>query len=511
MTKWTCSIAALAAALMASPGFSQCVLTQDKDKVTIENEYARLTFVPAIGGACASFWLKEPGWECTRGPTHGACEDRLWNVGEGYDLPGATYGLKVLTNSPDQVTLQLTAHPKTPGMTKLRVEKELTLRRGSRRIQADFRFVNEDAAPLPVAFWSANVLAFDKEPTLFFAPTKNGVDVAHWEYGKKAEVDKRNKTLVGEDRYLADPPRGWQAMVGAKSGVGLAWVMPDNLIGYVYDYLSTQVTTIEAIFNEISIAPGKELNIPTSFIVLKDMPRIDGAGTAAAGGLELPDKVDAGGEIVAKARILGARAGKFTVKAECKSYSIVNAAVLTQEKELSLNPDRAEEVAFQFAPKMVGTHVVRVTVSEHAQPVFDMERPVVIGTASDIYAFQPKTEKIGRTKAIKLPDAINAKEDPSLEWVEGIGLLKPLSTNYVPARVSCAQPCAGEPPRVLFCPEMWRGFEAVSAINRAEMRHDHVALLVPKRFYYLTGYSLSGTTDRDLLWEPCVRSLMEKL
>jgi hypothetical protein len=504
--------ACCAALLFAASALAQCSLTQSATGVTISNEYVSLSFAPATGGKCSSFLLKEAGWELVRWPNSPAFEDRLWNVGAGYDLPEAAYQLAVLKNTSEEAAIRLTAYPKTPGMTKLRVEKEIALRAGSRRIDLAFRFRNEDAQPLPAAFWSAHVVTNPKEAMRFMAPTAAGVETVWWEYKKNPLEDPRNKSIRLPDRLVYAPPRGWQAMAGAQSGVGLAWTVPEATQGFVYDYMSTQDTTLEAIFNEVILAPGKELLLPTSFVVLKAMPVVHGAGAAGAGALDAADKVEANAEVVVRARVLAAQAGTHTLQAVFRPAAFVKGEPLKAERRLALTPQEPGEALFTFTPPGIGSYVAQVTVTAENGDSFDMERPVAVGAASEEYVLRPRAEKSGRPNPKWLETARGAAgQDEATarrveQYVRGLGLDKPISLDWVRASLPDAQPFAGEPPRVLFCEPLFQTHQAVRAIQQAQMRFDHAIVMVPRKWYFLSSISRGET-----LWEPCAPILAAKL
>ena len=512
MTRSALIPALCATMLCAALAAAQCALTQDAAGVTISNEYVKLAFAPASGGRCASLLLKEPGWELVRWPSAPAFEDRLWNTGAGYDLPEAAYQLAVLKDTPDEVSIRLSARPKTPGMTKLVIEKDITLRQGARRIEAIFRFRNEAAQPLPVGYWSAHVVMNPKETMLFMAPTPAGVETVYWQHKRNPLDDPRNKSIRLPDRLVYAPPRGWQAMTGAESGAGLAWTVPEALQGFVYDYLSTQDTTLETIFNEVSLAPGKELAIPTTFVILKGMPSVHGAGAAAAGALDMPQQVEANEKVLVKARVLAARAGTYTVQAAFRPVTFVKGEPLKSEAKLTLTPQEPGEAVFRFTPPAIGTYVAHVTVTAEDGSAFDMERSVIVGAASEEYVFRPRVERIGQPNAKWLETARGAagKDEATAkrvaQYVTGLGLDKPISLDWVRAAIPNAQPFAGEPPRVLFCEPLFQTHQAVRAIQQAQMRFDHAIVMVPRKWYFLSGISRS-----EKLWEPCAPILAGKL
>ncbi|MFA5645816.1 MAG: hypothetical protein WDA18_05620 [Candidatus Ratteibacteria bacterium] len=221
-------------------------------EITLSNGILSATFVPEWGGRMKHlvdissqtdliFWdypPDHPKWGYGWG---GALDDRNgWDVG---------YGLEIVEKGAKKTTIKLSSPQFNSG---LRIEKSITLREGSHKLDIEYRYQNHGQKEM-----TGYALAIRN----FFRPSGKAPD---WNIERafiptvKAIREIGNLPVYPElqSKFYTEVIPTWNGFIDTDKGLGLAFSFEDDFYRWFYRWIKDESATWEWTFG--SLAPGKE-------------------------------------------------------------------------------------------------------------------------------------------------------------------------------------------------------------------------------------------------------------
>lgn len=388
-----------------------------QEPVAIENEYVRMEFAPAEGGVCKRMLYKPAKKELVlgEGAGYGLFRDRFW-APTWKDFSDVVYQHEV-TRKPDSESIHLWGRGAGGIYGFTEVHKTITLTKGSPLVRAEYEIKNgmESFADADYGFWVHNFLGVVGGKNQYFIPTQQGI----MEVLNDPNVEPKNKEV-----WMKNPARGWMAGIG-DGGHGLAWSMDFRYLNLFYQYIGLAVPTCEWQYNRITVPSGQSLKTEINIMPFSGLKRVDGFFQGVTGSIGLPDSVKPGDKVTPTLELVGAGDRKLTLKFRSR---LLPATGWTEcgTKEVLLKNAILQNVAWPRELSMAeGTTVIGCEVLENGQRVGEMERPLIVGTASGKYALAPDCAQIGSKEAVsvadesgKLPEQVSSLEvvSPHVPW-----------------------------------------------------------------------------------------------
>ena len=231
-------------------------------QVVLENEFYRLTFEPARGGRCSSFFLKDSKREWVYdGDVAGLFEDHFAHQYWPGELFNAKYEYAVEGDRVREVALRLWTVAKGGDdgrdlLTKgLKVEKTILLGAGRREVVVRNTFTNPTTEGKNVAMWIQHCFCYggDRLFDLYYRPSLEGIKLDGMN-----DKGERNYLPVS-DAYAQDwvkqPVAGWSAGRDRRTNEGAVFLMDFNYLKTLYNCAGSY--TSEWFMDKVPIPPGK--------------------------------------------------------------------------------------------------------------------------------------------------------------------------------------------------------------------------------------------------------------
>ena len=248
---------------LAGPGFAALSSSEttapDGHKLpTLESDLYRLTFDPANGGRCTSFFLKEGQREWVyEGNWAGMFLDHFAHQPWPGELLSARYEYAIERDGDRAISIRLWTVPNgnDPLTRGLKVEKIITLREGRREVQVVNTFTNPTTEGKNVAMWIQQCFAYGGQ-RLFDQYYRPGVAGISLDGEDDTGMNKLPKT---SDDYAQDwvkqPAAGWSAGRDRKSNEGAVFLLDYNYLDILYNCAGSYTT--EWFMDKVPLPPGK--------------------------------------------------------------------------------------------------------------------------------------------------------------------------------------------------------------------------------------------------------------
>ncbi len=247
----------LAAPAGAGPSVYEITTHEGVKLPVLESDLYRLTFDPAKGGRCISFFIKASNREWVyEGSWAGLFLDHFAHQYWPGELLAAAYEY-ALEEGEDTVAIRLWTTPQgTDPLTRgLKVEKVIRLREGRRQVEVTNSFSNPTAEGKNVAMWIQQCFAYGGERLFdqYYRPALTGISLDGMD---DTGMNKQPKTT---DDYAQDwvkqPVAGWSAGRDRRSNEGAVFLMDYNYLDILYNCAGSYTT--EWFMDKVPVPPGK--------------------------------------------------------------------------------------------------------------------------------------------------------------------------------------------------------------------------------------------------------------
>jgi uncharacterized membrane protein len=224
----------------------------------IQSDLYRLTFDPALGGRCTSFFLKANQREWVYdGTWAGLFLDHFAHQYWPGELLSAKYEYAIERDGDQALSIRLWTVPQgnDPLTRGLKVEKVITLREGRREVEVTNSFANPTAEGKNVAMWIQQCFCYGGQ-RLFDQYYRPGVAGISLDGMDDTGMNKQPKTF---DDYAQDwvkqPAAGWSAGRDRQSNEGAVFLMDYNYLDILYNCAGSYTT--EWFMDKVPLPPGK--------------------------------------------------------------------------------------------------------------------------------------------------------------------------------------------------------------------------------------------------------------
>ena len=398
-------------------------------QVVLENDFYRLTFAPARGGRCSSFFIKETQREWVYdGDTAGLFEDHFAHQYWSGELFTAKYDFAIEGDRTKELALRLWTIAKGGDdgrdlLTKgLKVEKTIILRAGRREVIVRNAFTNPTAEGKNVAMWIQQCFCYggDRLFDLYYRPSVEGIKL-------DGKDDKGELNIFpGVDAYAQDwvkqPAAGWSAGRDRRTNEGGVFLMDYNYLKTLYNCAGSY--TSEWFMDKVPIPPGKNWNTEYWIVPVAGFTGFSHASQRLIANTEITAKAD-GVEI--SHQLAGTVAALGMVKVNTTVYGIrskqTNKLAEISAGPVSLAPLRTAQTWNQPQTEPL---VFRITVSgDNWQETYEY---VYLGTfaskgiegASQVAEYEVPRPK--KAKTFLKPDSWTRPVNPNLRTLVMCGL-----------------------------------------------------------------------------------------
>ncbi|HEY3398930.1 MAG TPA: glutamine amidotransferase [Armatimonadota bacterium] len=224
----------------------------------IENDLYRLTFDPARGGRCSSFFLKANQREWVYdGDNGGLFEDHFAHQYWPGELMSAKYEYALEPGADGSQTIRLWTVPSgTDPLTRgLRVEKKIVLRPGHREVEVTNSFTNPTAEGKNVAMWIQQCFAFGGQRLYdeYYRPGVAGISLDGMDDTGMVKFPKTVDDYAQD--WVKQPVAGWSAGRDRKSNEGAVFLMDYNYLDILYNCAGSYTT--EWFMDKVPVPPNK--------------------------------------------------------------------------------------------------------------------------------------------------------------------------------------------------------------------------------------------------------------
>ncbi|MBU4366069.1 MAG: hypothetical protein KKF10_02945 [Verrucomicrobia bacterium] len=223
--------------------------------VTLGNEYLVLTVNGKSGARGDDFRIPGTAGNWVPPSGYGLFVDRIW--GGPDEFIWAPYDAEVLASGPDTVAVRFSrlsegrrdaTKTADPRLSKLRLEKTLTVKAGVPGVFCRVKFKNTDTVAKLFAYWQQHIVfplgTATQERTVMLRPSRRGVRIL------KAD---------GREHYIKDVTAGWTAILDQPQRTGVAFLLDYNKLGFLYNAASAYTT--EWVAEDTYMPAGQEWEV----------------------------------------------------------------------------------------------------------------------------------------------------------------------------------------------------------------------------------------------------------
>ncbi|MGA2617967.1 MAG: beta-galactosidase [Thermoguttaceae bacterium] len=442
-----------------------------QEPVVVENEFVRMEFCPAEGGVCKRMLYKPAGKELVSDYSdagYGLFRDCFWSPTER-NYADVVYRQEV-TKTVGSVAIHLWGRGAGGIYSFTEVHKTITLANGSPLIRAEYEIKNtvDSMTDGDYGLWVHNFLGVIGGKNQYFIPTTQGI----LEVCNDPNERPRNPEL-----WIRNPARGWMAGVG-EGRHGLAWAVDYRHLNLFYQFLGLAVPTCEWRYNRIPVPCGQSLKTEVTLMPFTGLERVDGFFGGVAGSIILPAQVAPGAKALPRVELVAAGKRELTLRFRSRLLP-TTAWTLWGSQDVELGNAVAQSVAWpQEMLIPTGTTVIGCEIVESGQPIGSIERPLVAGAPSGVYALAPECAQVG------------SKEPPAAAE-PGLPEHK-LSLEVASPHVPWAKPYARGPLKALILTDCGRQREIVELMERFDLEVE-----TEKLFYDTEGGYFNEVGERS--------------
>lgn len=360
----------------------------------LENEFIRLSLNPRMGGKANSLVFKPTNTEFHG--DWGVLVDRLVvNGRRGDNLENKPYDCRILENTKERVSVVFTANGRSSGYKELVFEKTVALNKKQSLVEVNVTFHNRGGHSLPVSYWVFNNFGGRGDESRYLVPTRDGV------YSAAAQGNKGDgKGVVGQDRFIYNPPRGWSAML-KPDGTGLVAVVENRYLSCFYNFFSQKGCSVEWLYNVVTLRPGGKWTTHYSLVAFSGLDDVAGANEDCVVAVEIPESGDSIREV--KGRVAIAASLDQTVELKVVGKALTAArTVVVESRSVQCEAGETRKVPFNMRLDAKGTWAIDVDVDNAANKNrLNVSVPLIVDEPSGEFRVRPDvTKRIGNTVEI---------------------------------------------------------------------------------------------------------------
>ncbi len=345
---------ALAASVEIVPG-------ADGDHVVLKNALIRLEINPQSGAKGESFQFAPWGNKeiVLQKEYQGLFADHFWQEYWPGQMWAGKYSYEIVSPGPEEVAVTfsyLATDQGVPQVAGIQVDKTITLREGSKVVQAHVKLTNTNDDGRSVGYWQQNVawLGGDAQGDLYFRPSKRGISVA--------SSDDTNPPDAG---FVRNPQAGWMGAFDQKTKEGLVFLMDWNDLWFLYNCCSAN--TMEWQYEAVAIPPGKSWETDVTMIPTTGLDSLSYASPELLLSVQLSEDKAAGRLAVAQTyEAVEAPITSLEVAASLETFLSSQKATAPTQKldDLTTDPQSLQAVLSYDTVKREPA-VVRLALSGH--------------------------------------------------------------------------------------------------------------------------------------------------
>ena len=224
----------------------------------IESDLYRLTFDPAQGGRCTSFFVKATQREWVYdGSWAGMFQDHFAHQGWPGELLSAPYDYAIERDGDQALSLRLwtVPHGTDPLTRGLKVEKIVTLREGHREVEVTNSFTNPTAEGKNVGMWIQQCFCYGGQRLYdqYYRPGVAGISLDGMDDTGSHKQPKTSDDYAQD--WVKQPTEGWSAGRDRKTNEGAVFLMDYNYLDILYNCGGSYTT--EWFMDKVPLPPGK--------------------------------------------------------------------------------------------------------------------------------------------------------------------------------------------------------------------------------------------------------------
>jgi hypothetical protein len=443
-------------------------------EIIMENDRAIYVLEPACAGVLNFAYDKSSGSNFIKpaGKTEhgGMFYDRFYPTGRNA-FNSSEYSYKVLENSKDKLSVELSANGKGGMFDEVSISKIFILLKDSIALRVDYTVSNSQANVVPIncGLWISSGIHSNEKFDMIY----------------RGELDAVRKPATVHEPYSSAPGQPWCAIL-TESEKGLALLTDFELLKrFIFWGKDPVITTMEAQLGVFEIKAADKFSTTAYLIPFSGIGFPDNITASMAGRFMLKDVYDSS-KNTANLKLFPVQAGKYRIKIFAGPVEKGKAEFkLLTEKELALG-SQIEDLSFETDFTKQGTWAFKVMAERDGNSVFTAESVTAFKTSSGNYVFQPPSEK--------RPENLEKAQSMDLNFN---------SMSYVTPHLEWAKPYAGGKPSVLLIGE---GASVVRDMIEVAERCD-----IDLTVNYIGGvYSISGLYS-SLSVPGCFNELAKRL
>ena len=224
---------------------------------TLGNALVSAAIAPDSGARVVGFTAApDPANWIPPGTYGGLFADHFWGHMPG-EMMFTPWQMEVVKQTPQEAAVKFTrlsegrdaeSQPVDPMLSKLLVEKTLSVKAGLPAIFCHVQIKNTDTRAKLLPYWQQHILfplgRTDPQNTVMLRPSRRGV---------------RRETAAGREDYVRDPAAGWTAIMDTKQQAGMVFLLDYNKLGFLYNAGSAYTT--EWVAEDVYVPAGKEWGV----------------------------------------------------------------------------------------------------------------------------------------------------------------------------------------------------------------------------------------------------------
>ena len=391
-------------------------VTQKGDNIILKNDHLEAEIAP-MGGNIVRLTNKQlHGINMVGKPQLASAKDQL--------VPGYVkffknkHKLTILKNTPQEAVIR-TFIRGTDAYSFVELTKTYTLRQGVARldIRVDLRNTPESMGDIELAYGSHNYYGVPNGKNMVSLPMATGI---------KRFIPNQKENA----KYNNIPSRGWIGVTDPKGyGAVSLYDLSYSDIAFAW-YCGPKVSlhTVEWQLKAVPVPAGETYTVNHAVALTNGLQGYSGAGAAAIGRIEIPEKLSAGKTVNAKIRLYGLV--KESVKLKIKLGKAV--------KELScqLTPGKITECAVTLpAPAETG-FVTCDVLDKQGKKLFDLYEKVQVGDkglTAEMTDYPARKKITANADVWEIPlDWNTIKKDTEFQWARNSAYKAPNTLILLP-------------------------------------------------------------------------------
>lgn len=370
--------------LLSTPLWSVTVkIISGKEKTAVlENKYIRAVFSEK-GGKLISFVNKTKNIDTTWNdgtPQSGALKDFI-----SIDYPRrtmfskTTYKMTIGKNSSAKASLILSTSGFSDMWKFIKITKTIVLKKNESVLVCSIDIFNMESSQSTTYFpyWSHNFFGLPNEKNINFLPDSQGM-IAY-------EPDKKSN----KDKLASDLVRGWSAVIGDSSKVGVTCNFDYKYFSQAYNWWckgGKPMNTMEWKLMAVPIKEGTHFKTEISIGLFNGLNAVHGSGEAGVGSITTPSQWKANSK------------NKVTIKLAAFKNTAAKAIIYLRSDKIkkigqlpvNLKTGQINTLNFQIPASNEGSKVIICEIVSQGKLLFDLQKLVQVGKQKTAIQLTPR-------------------------------------------------------------------------------------------------------------------------